>query len=473
MALAPLLTQPSLLRRVFLASLLVFVLTRVAVYLYSVWNLMHGTGGEFEEFMRSSVRTLQAQMVNPDAGATPESRFRATAGIFDAMVVQGPSQLEGMVLQLRLADGTLLASSPSDKGRGIPPAPRGRFQAIVDGRPAQGYAELSPDGRYIVLDTLPVETLHTLALDQITEWGNLIPFLVAFPFVLVPMGIAVYTGLRPVRRLSAELAARPAGDLSPVRSRHVYAELAPLVAALNSNLARTRGLIERERTFLADAAHELRTPLAVVTAQADILVRATDPGGRDLAAAQLRAGLKRMSRLVSQLLALARLDSGVDAVAQSDVAPVDAVAILREAVAAHAPQAQSRDMDLSYFGPDRCELQAAGPVLYSIADNLVANAVRYGREGGRIVVALRTDARQTEFEVADDGPGIPATQWDRIFERFHRVDGGTAAASGSGLGLAIVRAAADSLGAEVTVSEGLDGSGVRFTVRFKPQRHDA
>lgn len=289
-----------------------------------------------------------------------------------------------------------------------------------------------------------------------------LPLLVAFPLLLLPVLIVMQCGLKPLRALARELASRRPDDLKPVHVDELLAELEPVVAEVNSTLGRLDALLKRERDFLADAAHELRTPLAVVSAQADEVLRAATPEARDESGRGLRAGLDRANRLVNQLLVLARLEARAD---DAD-GPADAADIVRDSLAAHAREAREKAIQLAYRGPDHVPLAGAGHALESIVGNLVGNAVRYGRSGGQVIVRIDThdDTDACELSVCDDGPGIPPGERARLFERFRR--GSQLGASGSGLGLAIVASAARQFGARIEVGEGLGGKGVCFVLAW-------
>lgn len=297
---------------------------------------------------------------------------------------------------------------------------------------------------------------------MVSSEGLLQPLLVAFPLVLLPVWLAVHTGLRPLRQLSRELAQRQGGNLEPLAVTAPHAELAPVVRELNATLARLRALLQRERNFLADAAHELRTPLAVIGAQRDLLQHSDSAEERRAAAARLDVGIARAGRLVGQLLALARFDADL----AHDSVALDLADIARDCLAAHAALAAERGIDLSYAGPD--QLPSHGPlqVFESITDNLVGNAIRYGRAGGRVELRLSRQDGCLRLEVRDDGPGIAPSLRDTLFERFVR--GPDTGASGSGLGLAVVRSAARRVGAQVEVGAGMGGQGVSFSVQWEP-----
>lgn len=300
-----------------------------------------------------------------------------------------------------------------------------------------------------------VTDAHVLRLIGIDLWTYL---LIALPLVLLPVWLAVRQGLRPLRALSGQVAARAANDLSPLRAVPDYAELRPLVEAYNALLERARHSIERERTLVQDAAHELRTPLAVVATQAHVLAHADDDAQRAAALAALEQAVTRAAHLAQQLLTLAALEN-IDNRAAS---ACDLVETARAILIAFTPAAAAKDIELSLDSPEHLPARLDVAALHSVLENLLANAVAYCPNGARVQVTLRAADGRLQLEVADDGPGIPAEDRDQIFERFRR--GRTETRSGSGLGLAIARQAAHRLGGEIRLESGLSGRGAGFSV---------
>jgi len=284
--------------------------------------------------------------------------------------------------------------------------------------------------------------------------------LVAVPFLLVPVWLAVWLGLRPLHKLANSISNRDPDDLSPVQVTQRHAELTLLADAFNLQLAKVGRLIARERAFLQDAAHELRTPMAVVAVNAHAVANARSADERAAAEARLHSGLSRTSHLVEQLLALTRLDVGRPA----EMALRDVVSIVRNDLAAAAPTALAKKIDLALEAPDCLDRPVELHALHSIVGNLVDNAIRYGRHGGRVIVALSASSEGWTLSVADDGAGIPVADRGRMFERFYRGDHDEP--QGTGLGLAIVRAAAARLGGTVRITDGFDGRGCTFIVQF-------
>lgn len=302
-------------------------------------------------------------------------------------------------------------------------------------------------------------------VDFLSHNGRFIlPYLLlAMPFVLLPVWLSVRNGLRPLQQLALRIAQRNTDDLQPVGFNGRHRELKPLEQSLDTLLARMRQKVERERAFVQDAAHEIRTPLAVITAQVHVMARSPSEHERTQAQAHMEEAIARTSHLAQQLLDLAALDEAQ----RASLRDVDVSQWLRAVLAHAAPRAMARRVELSLDAPDGLQARLDLPALESIAHNLIDNALRYVQEGGNVSVTLRQDGGQLHLAVQDDGPGIAVTEHQRIFERFHRGHGH--AAHGSGLGLAIVRQAALRMGGQVQVGDGLGGSsgpGVGFFVRM-------
>ena len=240
------------------------------------------------------------------------------------------------------------------------------------------------------------------------------------------------------------------------RVRH--RELKPLTQALDTLFRKLREKIDRERGFVQDAAHELRTPLAVITAQAHVLARSQDSGERGAAHENLNHAISRASHLARQLLVLASLDDAQ----QRSVRRIDVAQAVRQLLAQAAPAAMERGIDLSLEAPDTLWCAIDEPALESIVFNLVDNAVRYGKPAGAVAVRLDGDEEGLELQVRDDGPGIAPGELELVFERFYRGVGHDM--PGSGLGLSIVRQAAARMKGHVMVTKGVKGAGVGFRV---------
>lgn len=254
--------------------------------------------------------------------------------------------------------------------------------------------------------------------------------------LLVALGIRVRRALEPLDVLRSTLEQRDSSSVQPVNLSPAPAELGPLVTTLNDVFGRLRGLIQTQRRFTADAAHELRTPITAIGLNAQLANQLIAGSGRDELAAHLtniQASCTRAAAMIEQLLTLARLDA--EGLPQQS--PIALDALLREAVGELSILADAQRIDLGITHADRVSI-LGDPVEWRILiDNLVGNAVRYTPPDGRIDVALMQDSGRIQVSIDDNGPGIPDAELDKVFERFHRVSG--TEQPGSGLGLSIVR----------------------------------
>lgn len=286
------------------------------------------------------------------------------------------------------------------------------------------------------------------------------PLLLVLPVLSLLTWVVVGAGLRPIRRLAAEMSARSASAMEPVELGVVPAELKPVADELNRLLARLDRTLAVQRDFIADAAHQLRTPLTALQLQVQLVEKAATPEERAAALTAVRAGLTRSAHLVEQLLALTRSEYDTEGATRIDLRP-----LVQGVIAAATPLALEKNLDLGLEEGDRVWVAGSVPALEALVANLVDNAVRYSPRGGRIDVAVALEGGRPVLTVTDSGPGIPADERARVFDRFYR--GSAAEGPGTGLGLAIVRAVAERHGATVALSDRGDGlPGLVVTVRF-------
>ncbi len=291
-----------------------------------------------------------------------------------------------------------------------------------------------------------------------------LPIALLAPLLMLAVWWLIDRSLAPVERTRRQVAARPADDLSPLPDAGLPEEILPLVQELNLLFGRARQAFEAQRNFVADAAHELRSPLAALKLQAQALRRPQDDAGREAAVARLNEGIDRAIDLVGQLLALAREEDLRDRPAAPQ--PVDLQQLVRDVVSEVLPQAQARRIDLGLVPPDAGPLTVQGqaPALHTLLRNLLDNAVKYTPEGGQVDIALAQPGGAPCLVVEDSGPGLPEAERERVFDRFYRSAG--ARATGSGLGLAIVKAIADRHRAVVRLEQSARLGGLRVEVRF-------
>jgi two-component system sensor histidine kinase QseC len=292
---------------------------------------------------------------------------------------------------------------------------------------------------------------------RVALWGTLWPLALALPLLALLAWWAIRRSLAPLRALGVQLAARQAHAVQPVQVAQAPSELEPLVGALNDLLARIDTMLQAERRFTADAAHELRTPIAAIRAQAQVALTEPDEARRQHALRASLEGCDRATRLVDQLLTLSRLEAGA-AVAMR---PVDLAALARQVVGDLAPRALHKRQDLG-AATEPCTVRGDATLLGVLLRNLVDNALRYSPPGARIDVTVRSADGQALLQVEDSGPGLPADQAQRLGRRFERGLGHEE--SGSGLGWSIVRRIAEAHGLRVDLGASQRLGGLAVTV---------
>lgn len=306
----------------------------------------------------------------------------------------------------------------------------------------------------------PVPVRRRLAAD--TALRSVAPLLLVGP-LLALLGVwVVARALAPLRRLAADVRARDVDTFAPLPDADVPDEAAPLVRAVNGLLARLSGALDAQRAFVADAAHELRSPLTALKLQLKLLREAGDEAARKAAMEQLAQGVERATRLVEQLLALARAEPG----AAQTLAALDLADVAREALADLLPLASARGSELSLQADAPVPLQGDRNGLIALVRNLADNALRYAPPGAHVELHLALDDGAPLLTVDDSGPGIPPAERGKVFDRFVRRS--AQGESGSGLGLAIVRSVAQRHGATVSLADSPLG-GLRVQVRWPRQ----
>ncbi len=268
--------------------------------------------------------------------------------------------------------------------------------------------------------------------------GVILPQFVILPIAVILVWFGLSRGIRPLYRLQQRIQLRKLDDMSPINLLEAPEEVGPLVNSFNQLLARLEHNIEDRKRFIADAAHQMRTPLAGLRTQAELAMRQTDPAEIQRSLQQLATGSARATRLINQLLTMARAEnrSGVRPVLES----LDLDSLARDVMHDWVPIALEKGIDLGFEGASGPTRLAGHPVLLSeLIKNLIDNAIHYTPAGGSVTVRISVDddTHQVLLDVEDTGPGIPAAERGLVFERFYRVLGNHA--DGSGLGLAIVR----------------------------------
>jgi len=293
--------------------------------------------------------------------------------------------------------------------------------------------------------------------------GHLLaPLAIALPLLALALALLIGRGLRPLSRLADDIGRRDAARLDPIDATEAPRELKPVLDRLNQLFARLAASLEQERRFTADAAHELRTPLAAMRTHAQVAQGATAPAEREAALARVIEATDRATHLLEQLLTLARVDS---ATLSDGFAPCDLRQLAAEAVALAAPSAVARNVDLALADGPAVPVHGDAALLGVLLRNLIDNAVRYSPQkvGAGVTVSAMDSARPC-IEIIDQGPGIPPEERARVLDRYYRIAGSDE--TGSGLGLSIAARIAELHGARLELADGPDGKGLCARVVF-------
>ena len=340
-----------------------------------------------------------------------------------------------------------------------PGAPPQCSDATYRGDPVRIAAYRPADTPVVVLVAETVVKRDLLAFEIIASMLLPLLALVALGTAAIWMGVA--QGLRPLVRMAEQLRDRSAQDLGPVDESSAPSEVRPVVQALNGLLAQVDTMLTSQQRFVADAAHQLRTPIAGLKTQAETALRAGSVTEIRPIVANIVAAATRMSSLVTQLLALARFGPE----ARPPLTPLDLEALAREVTADWITRGLELGMDLGYEGDGQPHWVRGDPVmLRELLGNLVDNTLRHCPSGTEVTVAVRREGERVLLQVTDTGPGIPETERRRVFERFYRLADSTV--PGTGLGLSIAEEIARSHGARLDLGAGPDGHGTLASVSF-------
>ncbi len=363
-----------------------------------------------------------------------------------------------VVFQVWGEDGELLVHSAHAPNSRLARRDSGFSNVRIDGERWRVYATWNRGRDRLVQVGERIEARDDMAAALV---GSLLkPLLWALPLLAVLLWIVIGRAIAPLRALSREIAQRSPDRLDPLRGVAVPSEVEPLVQRLDSLLARVGEALRAEKRFTGDAAHELRTPIAALCAQAEVALAATADAERRRALGAVLQAAQRMAHLVEQLLTLARADSALP----QQWPAIDLAALARDVVGDMAQQAVDRDVELALDAPERLGVRGEAGWLRILLRNLVENAVHHAPGGSVVDVTLATVGDGTVLlAVGDAGPGVPAGQRGFLGERFWR---GGSTAAGSGLGLSIVRRIAELHGSLPEYGAGADGRGLRVTLRL-------
>ena len=312
-------------------------------------------------------------------------------------------------------------------------------------------------GETVVQVAQPLSARQELAAK--TALNTTAPLLLVLPFMGIFIWLAVGRGLAPISLVARELRSRGSDTLTPLTDQGMPEEIAPLTHALNDLLARLDRALDGQRAFVADAAHELRTPLTALKLRIQLLERAEGEAERRAAISDLNRGLDRAEHLVRQLLTLSRQETDP---ADRPLTSVDLLEVARQIVVEQAPIAAEKDIDLGIAQGAPATITGDPVALAAMLGNLIDNAIRYTPAAGRIDVFVSATDEAVTLTVTDTGPGIAASDRQRVFDRFYRIDGSQA--QGSGLGLAIVKNVVDRHRGSIRLEEGPEGRGLSVSI---------
>jgi two-component system sensor histidine kinase QseC len=366
------------------------------------------------------------------------------------------------LFQVRSPNGDVLAGSPQLRALKawdlpVPPA-SGTQDIILGGQLWHSFTLRDTSLGHTVRVFEPANTRSDLVSGVASRIAR--PTLFALPVLALLVWFSIGWSLAPLKVLSGAIRARDINRLEPVDIGKVPTEVRPLVDAINLVLSRLRHSIERERAFTADAAHELKTPLAAIKVQAQVALAESDTALQRLAMERVVQGVDRSARLAEQLLLLARLDVHE----KLSIAPLRPAAVAKDALLANERNAQQKNIRVTLTGDMRAEINAEPVLIGILLDNLLDNAIKYGHAGGRIEVAVQHELGRVQLTVRDDGPGVAPSDLTRLTNRFFRATGNQA--TGSGLGLSIVARIAEHFGASLHLGTGIGEHGLAVAVSF-------
>lgn len=427
------------------ATILAGLLASVATWL--------GTRAELEDLLHDQLRYIARHMVVDHRGTGQVAILSARDHPHQRKFKDDDQDV--ILLQVWQHNQLLFGSGPRNR---LPPPVKIGFQRIVSqGEAWETWTE--PQGPDLVRIAKSEHSRRWALAGLVMHlfW----PVITLFPVLAVVVWFGITYGLRPLDKLTEELATRHAEKLQPLDITHMPEEMIPLVRNLNSLMQRVAEAFIQQKQFVADASHELRTPLMALRLQVELVEHATNPEHHQQALQNLYRGIDRATHLTQQLLTMARLDP--EAIACHDE-PVDLSELCKSVIIDHLAQAERCGIDLGYAGDVHVRMTGIPELLRILLNNLIDNAIRYTQRGGTVdVVAMQTQ-QGCCLKVSDNGPGIALSDRQRVFERFYR--GEHSHIQGSGLGLAIVKRIADQQGARIELKSGADGSGTVVEIYF-------
>jgi len=458
------------LRRRLLAGVMLPLLGAVAVDGWISWRDAQATAGLMQDRLLLGAARIVAEQLHWQDGALPSQVPPAALELFEA------GEADRVYYRVSTADGHIVTGYAELVPPAVPLQPEVPhfFGAAVRGQPVRAVAYLQPvpGERGVEPVTVAIaQTMNGHAAQVRSLWARSMgqqALLLALVAALVLLGLRRV--LRPLLALRDAVLSREAGSLQPLAVPAMPHELQPLVAAINDYARRLDQYAGAQRSFLQNAAHQLRTPLTVLTTQVNYALRA-DGAQRQESLEAIRGTVAHSGRLVNQMLMLSAAEAQAEAgEVDAATAATDLVPVLQQVLEQLAGQAGARQIDLGFEQEPPGPAWVAAPplALREIATNLVDNALRYTPPGGIVTARVEVAAGEVLLRVEDNGPGIPPEERERVFQRFYRLR--DADSAGSGLGLPIVREFATRIGATVSLQDGPGGRGLAVVVRL-PAAH--
>ena len=452
----------SIRRRTLILVLGLMLLGTLLVTLFNYFDSAHEIEEVYDAQLAHTARMLQGVMRLPVQDSERDGLYAA----FNAALEHADQPRPGHPYESKLAfqvwspAGAVLVRSAAAPQLDAPPTVQGYSTLDLGRHQWRGFLLEDPQ-RGLLIWTGERDDVRQELIDSIVR-HTLYPNLLGSLVLAALLWWAIGWGLAPLRNMAEVIRGRHADSLEPLQLDPLPSELAPMQAALNRLLAQIDLVLERERRFIADAAHELRTPLAVLKVHAQNATQAQDDEARRQSLQHLIGGIDRATRVVNQLLTMARIEPMPGKVERTIT---DLQALVRETLAELTPWVLRQGLELSLeVGEGNFRLAADSATLGIALQNLVTNAVNFSPAGGRVRVLLHDDGEQVLLQVEDQGPGIPAEDLERVFERFHSRNN----SQGAGLGLAIVKRIAEQHGGGIRLGN-LAGGGLRATLEL-PRR---
>ncbi len=450
----------SMRRRTLALVLGLMLLGTLAMTLFNYFDSTHEVEEIYDAQLAHSARLLQGLMRTP---VREEERAGLYRAFNEALAQAGQRSKPGHPYESKLAfqvwdsSGHLLVHSAGAPSLESPSQQEG-FAALELGPHKWRGFLLRDSSTGLLIWTGERDDVRRELVTSIVR-HTLFPTLLGSLLLAALLWWAIGWGLAPLRNMAAVIRARHADSLQPLQLEPLPSELAPMQAALNRLLGQIEQLLERERRFIADAAHELRTPLAVLRVHVQNATQARDEAERQQSLGYLLGGIDRATGVVNQLLTLARMEPLIE---RGEMAQVDVLALVRETLAELTPWVLKQGLELDLEAGEGDYHLNADPGSLGIAlQNLVTNAVNHSPAGGRLHVRLSADAQRLLLQVEDQGPGIPAEDLERVFERFY--SRGTV--QGAGLGLAIVQSIARRHAGQIRLRN-LDSGGLQASLEL-------